>query len=135
MKLQAIMTWIVACTWALAAPARADDAPAPVALPVVDVKRDAPVSFDQEILPLLSANCLACHNRTKAKADLVLETPADMLKGGENGPAIVPKRSADSLLLKLAAHQQDPVMPPKGNKVAASNLTGEQLGLLKLWID
>jgi WD40 repeat protein len=117
----------------LAAVAAAADAPAP--LPIADLNRSAPVEFEKEILPVLSANCLACHNRTKAKADLVLETPADMLKGGENGPAIVPRRSADSLLLKLAAHRQDPVMPPKANKVAASDLTGEQLGLLKLWID
>jgi WD40 repeat protein len=117
---------------ALASTARAD-APAP--LPIADLKRATPVEFEKEIRPVHSANCLACHNRTKAKADLVLETPADMLKGGENGPAIVPKRSADSLLLKLAAHQQDPAMPPKDNKVAAANLTPEQLGLLKLWID
>lgn len=107
----------------------------PSPLPIADLQRTSPVDFDKEILPILSANCLACHNRTKAKADLVLEMPADMLKGGENGPAVVPKRSADSLLLKSASHQQEPVMPPKGNKAAAVDLTPEQLGLLKLWID
>jgi WD40 repeat protein len=129
------MLLAVAWAWALVAPARADDAPAPVALPVADVKRDAPVSFDKEILPVLSANCLACHNRTKAKADLVLETPADMLRGGESGPAVVPKNADASLLLKVSAHRQDPVMPPKGNKAAAKDLTPEQLGLVKLWIE
>jgi WD40 repeat protein len=119
----------------VAVPARADDTPAPVALPVADVKRDAPVSFEKEILPVLSANCLACHNRTKAKADLVLETPAEILKGGESGPAVVPKNADGSLLLKVSGHRQDPVMPPKGNKAAAKDLTPEQLGLLKLWIN
>ena len=113
----------------------AADAPAPTSLAVAELKRSTPVDFEKEILPVLSTNCLACHNRTKAKADLVLETPADILKGGESGPAVVPKKSDDSLLLKVAAHRTDPVMPPKGNKVAAADLTPEQLGLLKLWID
>jgi WD40 repeat protein len=115
--------------------AHADDAPAPVPLPVAELKRDSPVSFDKDILPILSANCLACHNRTKAKADLVLETPAEILKGGESGPAVVPKSPDASLLLKVSAHRQEPVMPPKGNKAAAADLTPEQLGLVKLWIE
>ena len=125
---------LLACVSLVAADAaRAEDAPKP--LPVADVKRDAPVSFEKEILPILSANCLACHNRTKAKGDLVLETPTDILKGGESGASVVPKKPEDSLLLKVSAHRQDPVMPPKGNKVAAADLTAEQLGLLKLWIE
>src|SRR5688572_3711691 len=119
----------------LALPARAEDAPAPYPRPVADLKRDTPVSFEKEILPILSTNCLACHNRTKAKADLVLETPTDILKGGESGPAVVAKKAEESLLLKVSAHRVEPVMPPKGNKVAAADLNPEQLGLVKLWID
>src|SRR5690606_27338612 len=41
----------------------------------------------------------------------------------------------ESLILKLAAHQQDPAMPPADNDVAAKTLTSQELGLLKLWID
>ena len=110
--------FIIVILASVAAPVvRAADGPAPLA--VAEIQRTTPVDFEKEILPALSANCLACHNRTKAKADLVLETPADILKGGENGPAVVPKRPNDSLLLKSAAHRADPVMPPKDNKVAA----------------
>src|SRR5688572_25948835 len=112
-----------------AAAVRADE---PKPIPVAAIERATPVDFEKEILPLLKDNCLACHNKTKAKADLVLETPADILKGGESGPAVVAKDSAKSLLLKSAAHQEEPVMPPEGNKVEAKNLTSEQLGLLKL---
>jgi len=99
------------------------------------VKRADAVDFEREILPMLKNNCLACHNQTKAKADLILETPQTILKGGESGPAVVPGKGAESLLLKVAAHQAKPAMPPRENKVAASNLMPEQLGLLKLWID
>jgi WD40 repeat protein len=104
-------------------------------IPIAKIERTTAVDFEKEILPILKNNCLACHNQTRAKAELVLETPQSILKGSENGPAIVPGHGEESLLLRLAAHQARPIMPPRDNKVAASNLTPEQLGLLKLWID
>jgi WD40 repeat protein len=105
-------------------------------LPITDLNRDTPVDFEKEILPALKNNCLACHNTTKAKGGLNLETPQLMLKGGDTGPAVAPGRSAESLVFKAAAHL-DPelTMPPKDNKANASDLTPEQLALLKLWID
>lgn len=105
------------------------------ALPVNDLKRTTPVDFAKEVYPVLKQNCLACHNATKAKSGLNLETPELILKGGDNGPAAIAGRGAESLLIKSAAHAEDPVMPPPGNKVNAVDLTADQLGLLKLWID
>ena len=105
------------------------------ALPIASVARKTPVDFPAEIYPVLKANCIACHNKTTTKASLNMETPELMKKGGETGPAIVPGKGADSLLLQSAAHQADSDMPPKSNKVGAVNLTPEELGLVKLWID
>ncbi len=107
----------------------------PAAIPIADVRRTLPVSFTGEILPVLRQNCLACHSAVQAEADLVLETPDAMRKGGSQGPAIVPGKGAESRLLRSAAHQESPAMPPADNKVGAKSLTPEQLGLLKLWID
>src|SRR5882762_9329015 len=107
----------------------------PVGIAIANVAHPAPVDFQKEVLPILASNCLACHNKTKAKAGLVLETPADMLKGGDTGPAIIPKKGSESLMLLAAAHQGELAMPPKDNKVAAADLTPPQLGLIKLWID
>lgn len=104
-------------------------------LGIAEVKRTQLVDFQNDILPIFKNNCLACHNQTKAKAELILETPQTILKGGESGPVVVPGKSAESLLLKAAAHQTDTIMPPRDNKVNASNLKPEELGLLKLWID
>jgi len=105
-------------------------------LPIIELKRDAPVDFEKEILPTLKNNCLACHNTTKAKGGLNLETPQLILKGGDSGPAVAPGKSAESLLFKAAAHL-DPelIMPPKDNKANAGDLSPDQLALLKLWID
>ncbi|MBL9151805.1 MAG: hypothetical protein JNK37_04955 [Verrucomicrobiales bacterium] len=104
-------------------------------LPVADLKRTEPVNFATEVYPFLRANCLACHNSTKAKADLILESPKDMLKGGDTGPSIVPGKADDSLLFTTSAHIEEPTMPPANNKSKAKNLTPEQLALLKLWIN
>lgn len=104
------------------------------AIPIADVKRSTSVSFEKEVLPIFRANCLACHSATEKQGDLVLESPAAMIKGGDSGAAIVPGKPDASLLLKLASHADEPLMPPKDNEVAAKNLSAEQLGLLKLWI-
>jgi len=104
-------------------------------LPVAAVKRKTTVDFQRDILPILKANCLACHNQTAAKANLILESPESMRHGGESGPAVVPKRSSESLLFKAASHRTTPRMPPRENKVNARDLTPEELGLLRLWID
>ena len=99
-------------------------------LPVSEIKRAKPVDFQSEILPFLRANCLACHNRTKAKADLILETPQTI----KEADAVVPGKPMESILFQLAAHLDDPPMPPPENKASAKSLNPQQLGLLKLWI-
>ncbi len=112
--------------------ARADD-PKPIA--ITPFERKEPVSFAKEVLPILSKSCLACHNAAKNENSLVLETPQTMTKGGDSGPALVPGKSGESLILKVAAHQEEPLMPPDDNNVEAKDLTPEELGLLAAWID
>ena len=101
---------------------------------IAKLARTSTVDFEKEILPLLKRNCLACHNQTKAEEKLVLETPKDILKGGESGPAVIAGNPDKSLLLQLSAHAKKPIMPPAGNKAGASNLTPQELGLVQLWI-
>src|ERR1043166_1515549 len=126
---------LLLCPWHLLAEdtSTADLQRKPIA--IANISRKTPVDFEKEILPIFKNNCLACHNKTTSKASLILETPQDILKGSESGKVIVPKRSAESLLMKVASHQVKPMMPPKNNKVQASELTPEELGLIKLWID
>lgn len=104
-------------------------------LQIQTVTRNSPVGFYRDILPILKANCIACHNKTTTKADLNMETPELMIQGGESGPSILPGKGMESLLLQASAHMSESAMPPKSNKVGAVNLTPQELGLLKLWID
>ena len=105
------------------------------AIEIATVTRAEPVDFGKDILPIFRQNCIACHNAKDQEGDLVLETPQGIRKGGESGAAIVEGKGMESLLLRSAAKLDKPFMPPKSNKVGASPLTPQQLGLLKLWID
>ncbi|MCA9264121.1 MAG: hypothetical protein KDA60_09755, partial [Planctomycetales bacterium] len=104
-------------------------------IPIATVAREEPVDFDQDILPILRKNCMACHNATDAASDLVLESAQAILEGGADGPAVIAGDAMKSLLLQVSAHLSEPVMPPEGNDAGAKDLTPEELGLLKLWID
>jgi WD40 repeat protein len=110
---------------------RAQDKP----IPIADIKRDTPVDFEKEVLPIFKKQCIACHNSATAENKLVLETPQTILKGGDSGPAVEPKDAANSYLMMVASHESEPIMPPKNNKVNAKPLTSQELGIIKLWIN
>ncbi len=118
----------------IAKPKKSEKPTAPP-IAIADLKRGKPVNFEAEILPVLRRNCIACHNGTKAENHLVLETPQTILKGGDSSAGVVVGKSAESLLLRAAAHLEDPIMPPPDNTVKAMPLTPDELGLIKLWID
>src|SRR5258708_31324712 len=87
--------------------------------------------YVQDIKPILSRRCYACHGAFKQKNDLRLDTAALAIQGGSNGAAIVPGKSDESLLID-AVTGADGVkkMPPEGEP-----LTVEQIAKLRAWID
>ena len=50
---------------------------------------------------ILEENCLKCHNSSVRMSGLSLVTAADAAKGGVHGPAIVPGKPDESLLLRM----------------------------------
>jgi len=95
----------------------------------------ADLDYYRDVYPFLKANCISCHNKTTTKADLNMETPELMIKGGESGPSIIPGNGAESLLVTASLHTKDMEMPPPNNKSGAVNLIPEQIATLKAWID
>ena len=95
----------------------------------------AELDFYRDVQPFLKTNCISCHNKTTTKADLNMETPELMIKGGESGPSIVPGKSSESLIVQASLHINDMEMPPPNNKSGAVNLTQGEIATLKLWID
>ena len=73
--------------------------------------------FETRIRPVLSSRCYACHSSRLAapKGELVLDTKAGVLKGGRQGPAVVPGKPADSKLLEALTYANAQLqMPPSG---------------------
>ncbi len=104
-----------------------------VALPVAFTvaARAASVDFSHQIVPVLREHCGECHTGDKKKGGFSMNTRADLLKGGENGVAIIPGSSAKSKLIEvLITKDDDAKMPPKGPRLAP-----EKVQLLRAWID
>src|SRR4051812_25441556 len=89
------------------------------------------VDFVKDIQPIFAGHCYNCHGSNKHEAEFRLDAKAIALKGGELGPAILPGKGAESLLVQaVAGLKPDLKMPRKGEP-----LTAEQIGLLRAWID
>jgi mono/diheme cytochrome c family protein len=89
------------------------------------------IDFTRDIKPILQTSCVRCHARGRDRGGFSIESRERLLKGGDDGPALVPGDSASSHLIALVAGvDPDEVMPKKG-----SRLTSEQIGLLRAWID
>lgn len=69
--------------------------------------------FEKRIRPVLVRNCYRCHSpeSKKPKGGLRLDTRERLRKGGDTGPAVVPGRPADSLLIRALRHD-GLAMPP-----------------------
>jgi hypothetical protein len=81
--------------------------------------------FESKIRPLLVQRCYPCHSHSAGKSEggLFLDSRQGIRKGGDRGPAVVPGKPGESLLL-TAISQTDPDfrMPPKGKRVSVDLL-------------
>lgn len=87
--------------------------------------------FETHIRPLFVEHCYECHSADakKLKANLHLDSRAGWQSGGDSGPAIIPGKPADSLLIHAVTHTNgDLEMPPK------TRLSDSQISHLKNWI-
>src|SRR5215208_7157171 len=77
-----------------------------------------------QVHAVFAKHCLSCHDAKEEEGGLVMESHALLMKGGDTGPAIVPGKADESLLLKLVRHEKKPYMPPpkKGDKLADSEI-------------
>ena len=82
--------------------------------------------------PILEAKCMGCHNSSKAKGELVMETKELLIKGGKSGK-LWDTTKADLGLLMRRIHlpeEEKEHMPPSGKP----QLTDEEAAILYEWI-
>lgn len=71
--------------------------------------------FEKRIRPVLVEQCYECHSaREKIKGGLRLDSRAGWEKGGDSGPAVVPGKPEESLIVEAVRSAGDLKMPPKG---------------------
>src|SRR5579863_3642353 len=86
--------------------------------------------FEKHVRPVLRRECLGCHREGKASGSLALDSRAGWTRGGDSGPAIVPGKPDDSLLIRAVRHQEDGLkMPAKAPKLA-----DDVIQALETWI-
>jgi mono/diheme cytochrome c family protein len=78
--------------------------------------------FSDYVQPVLQKSCLPCHSPQTKSAGLDLSTRDGLLHGGEHGPAMVPGDPKASLIYKLVAHEADPHMPLKADKLPQESI-------------
>ncbi|HND51005.1 MAG TPA: DUF1549 domain-containing protein, partial [Pirellulaceae bacterium] len=85
----------------------------------------------RDVKPILKQRCYACHGALKQESNLRLDTVDSMLKGGDDGPAIVAGKTADShLVQRITASDALFRMPPEG-----APLSVEQIDKIRKWIE
>jgi mono/diheme cytochrome c family protein len=93
----------------------------------------APVEFNRDIRPILSANCFSCHGQDEGKrqAGLRLDVREGALAAHGSGAAVVPGKPGQSTLISRVNATNALQMPPAAS---GHRLTGEQKTLLTRWV-
>ena len=80
-----------------------------------------PVSFVNDVAPILKENCFACHDAKKKSGKFDMTTFEKLKAGGASGEPVAPGKPADSDLHALIVSKDERRMPPrdKGEAVPA----------------
>src|SRR3954464_7506933 len=73
--------------------------------------------FEKRVRPVLATNCYSCHGPDKQFGSLRLDSRERVLSGGKSGPAAIPGKPNESLLIKAVRHQG--LKMPLGGKLSA----------------
>jgi hypothetical protein len=87
--------------------------------------------FEAKVRPVLVENCYKCHSvqAKSPKGGLRLDSLDGMIKGGDTGPAVVPRDVEASLLVRAVRYKDEQIrMPPKGK------LPDETIATLEQWV-
>ncbi|HZP82023.1 MAG TPA: PSD1 and planctomycete cytochrome C domain-containing protein, partial [Chthonomonadaceae bacterium] len=103
------------------------DAHAQTSAKTPDVRSEGDAFFTDRALPILQNNCFSCHSGAKPMGGLRLTGRQDILQGGQSGPAAVPQKPEESLIIR-AINYQGRQMPPTGK------LPQAQIEVLTQWV-
>jgi hypothetical protein len=107
-------------------------APVSTASSVGKVALEDAVVFNDMVRPILQNKCMGCHNSSKAKGQLIMETTQLLLKGGKNGPVWDSSDAGLGLMMRRIHLPLDDEkhMPVKGKP----QLTDQEITILYQWL-
>lgn len=82
-----------------------------------------------QAMVVLKKRCATCHSQTQSRGDLDVSTVDSILAGSGSGQVVIPGKPEESPLYLLAAHLDNPKMPPNSPRIAQ-----RELGYLYKWI-
>lgn len=85
--------------------------------------------FEREVRPLLVEQCQKCHGPHAQKGKLRIDSRAALLIGGDTGPAVVPGKPEESLLIDAVSYGDLYQMPPSGK------LADKQIAVFRRWVE
>lgn len=88
---------------------------------------EPPLTFEQDIVPILEARCFKCHGAEVQKAGLDLRRRFTIEKGGDGGAALVVGKPEESPLVEMIVSGE---MPPKEE----GRLDEKQIALITRWV-
>lgn len=110
-----LMAWLVALA---AGPAGASEPELP---------REQLEFFEKQVRPLLAERCFKCHGPEAQKGGLRVDHLSKLLSGGDSGPALVPSKPEESLLIE-AINYGSLEMPPD------ARLSAAEIDVLTRWV-
>ncbi len=88
---------------------------------------EEPLTFERDVRPILKTHCFHCHGEDgETKGGLDVRLQRFLVKGGKDGPAIVPGKPDESLLVKVL---RDGEMPKEKSK-----LPEKEIETIAAWI-
>ena len=78
--------------------------------------------FELSIRPVLASVCFECHGGESTSGGLRVDSREALLIGGERGPAILPGKPQDSLLVKALRHADAEVQMPPDEPLATATI-------------
>jgi Planctomycete cytochrome C/WD domain, G-beta repeat len=95
--------------------------------------QEKPVSFINDVAPILKENCFACHDAKKRSGKFDMTTFEKLRAGGAEGEAIAAGKHANSELYKLVVSDKERRMPPRKDNL--SPVPKPLTEVIKKWID
>jgi uncharacterized membrane protein/mono/diheme cytochrome c family protein len=89
--------------------------------------------IDPQVGAIFVKNCIGCHNSTKLKGGLALDSLEGMQNGGDDGAVVVAGKPASSeimIRITLTPGDKDHMPPPR-----RTPLTAEEVGVIRSWIE